>query len=162
MMPLTLYSNRTYLIGAFAVAAAIAGGVLIYGGLSSSLPRKASAATAPAGTVYLSPSASAAGASSGAAVKNPMHEITIANSGLVLLRGARVVSITGNTIRVELSWGSDSFAWDVHTRYTTLYFASTGAKETLSDIQPGDTVTVTGNLSADNFSNSVDADYVRE
>ena len=42
-------------------------------------------------------------------------EVHIANDGLVLLRSARVVAISWNTITVSTAWGSTDLSWMVAT-----------------------------------------------
>lgn len=95
------------------------------------------------------------------AQKAPIGEIHIANSGLVLLRGARVVSISGGAIRLNLILGSSHFTWTAETSTYTKFLTSGGEKKTLADIKAGDVVTVTGKLKSDSAPNTVDADFVR-
>ena len=91
-----------------------------------------------------------------------MREIHIANNGLVLLRGARVLSVSGTTIRIGIEWDSSDFTWQVNTGYNTKFFSSNGEKETFTDIAAGDSITVTGHLSGAGGNPAVDAQFVRE
>lgn len=91
-----------------------------------------------------------------------MLEVHIANNGLMLLRGARVLSISGSTIHVGMSWGSSDFTWAVETNYNTTFLTSKGEKEALGNVGVGDTVTVTGQLSGSGTEPTIDADVVRE
>ena len=92
----------------------------------------------------------------------PVLEIHIAGNGLVLLRGARVASISGSTINVAMAWGSSNFTWAVGTSYNTQFLTSTGQKESLQNIQVGDIITVTGMLANGGTGPAVDAQFVRE
>ena len=92
----------------------------------------------------------------------PMREVHIANSGLTLLRGATVISISRDSIRVALAWGSANFTWTVETGYNTKFLTSKGAKETIEDIRVGDVITVTGTLKSSGAEPVVEADFVRE
>lgn len=95
-------------------------------------------------------------------LKAPMLEVHIANNGLVLLRGARVIALSGNIIRVGMTWGTSDVTWSAATHYNTRFLTSDGQKETLGDIKVGDFVTVTGQLIASGKEPTVDTDYVRE
>lgn len=79
--------------------------------------------------------------------KAPMLEVHIANNGLMLLRGARVISISNNIIRVITDWHSISFTWGVETKFLFTKFTVSGGKPgTIKDIQVGDILTITGKL----------------
>lgn len=113
------------------------------------------------GKVDLSPQA-ASGVASPSATEAPMLEVHIANNGLVLLRGARVISISGETIRVGMTWGLADFTWAVKTNSGTKFVTSKGEKETLADIQTGTFVTVTGMLTGSATEPTIDGEVVRE
>jgi hypothetical protein len=164
MIPLQIYFNvpRKIVLGAIAaLAAVVLGSVLIYETYARPLTAQFAGAQTNAGTVYLSPAAEAA-AQAPIAAKTPMLEMHIANNGLTLLRGARVLSVSGSTIRVGIAWSSGLFTWDINTAYNTEFFGPTGQKETLADVQPGDIVTATGNLHAGGGEPAIDAQFVRE
>jgi RecJ-like exonuclease len=91
-----------------------------------------------------------------------MREIHVANNGLMLVRGAHVVSIDGTTIRAALGWGATNFAWDVQTDATTLYFDATGKRMTYTDLQIGDIITISGMLVPSESQSIIQAQYVRE
>lgn len=155
----SLRSRATYLVVLVALILLIFTWLMARSIIADIAPsqRGISAGTAPAGTVYLSPDARAADASAPAA----KPEVHIANNGLILLRGARVVSISGTTLRVELAWDSGSFDWTVQTGYATVFFDSAGARQSLSDIQIGSTISVTGHLSQGGAEPILSATYVR-
>ena len=52
------------------------------------------------------------------------------------VRGAHVVSVSGSTIRTEVTLGAGTFVWNIETSYNTQFYAQSGAKMALSDIQP--------------------------
>jgi hypothetical protein len=159
MILLRIPSQRVLIIGGLVFA--VISFVSLFAYRSSALPIRISASTTPntSGTVYLSPELSAAASSTRG---EPMREIHIANNGLVLLRGARVVSISANQIRVALIWDSEVSTWILNTAYNTQFFGSEGQKETSNDIQTGDIVTATGMLAGSGSSLAMDAGFVRE
>ena len=166
MLPLqfSMYSSRTYVIAAAVVASLVFGVLVAYGmpqQKASSAGAVQSAQTAGKGVVYLSPCEKAA-ALAVAPERAPMMEFHIANNGLALLRGTRVVSVSGNVIRVAMEWGSTSFTWSVITQHNTQYLNAKGEKAALSDVQAGDILTVTGTLNTGGTENEVLAQYIRE
>ncbi len=96
-------------------------------------------------------------------------ELHIADSGLILLRSARIVSIAGPTLMLETAWGRNKFMWTVHTdayQYEarsagTKFLTRDGTPITINDLQLGDLVTVTGTLAQSGSSFVVTADAVR-
>ncbi|MDP2648793.1 MAG: hypothetical protein Q8P19_02735 [bacterium] len=162
MIPLQIPSQRVYILSGVAVVALSS--MILFShytsALSSATGAKAEAVTSSSGTVYLSPSASAAAAAS--TQEQPMLEVHIANNGLTLLRGARVLSISGTTIRVGMAWQSSTFTWTLETNYNTRFVAQSGEKATLADITTGDVVMVTGTLRAGGSEPAIDTDYLRQ
>ncbi|MDO8514433.1 MAG: hypothetical protein Q7S50_02735 [bacterium] len=119
------------------------------------------AAAAPqftAGKVYLGTPAVA----NAATLKPQMLEMHIANNGLMLLRGATVISNARGTLRVGMTWGSADFIWTITTDSGTKFLTSKGVGQAIGDIAVGDTVTVTGMLKSSGPESVVAADYVRE
>ena len=168
MFPLRIFSlhfSRKIFVGAAVfLTALILSGVFLYEVYAQPLTQshKVSAyGSVSAGTVYLSPSAQAAAQVSSTA-KEPMQEVHVANNGLILLRGARVLSISGNTIHLGMAFGPSDFTWAAVTKYNTIFLNKQGAKETLSDIGVGDTVTVTGLVTGSGAEPTIDTDFVRE
>jgi hypothetical protein len=163
MMPLYVPSNR---IVAFAVLSAASLALLVGASLYQMFHTQlqfsaGGTASVPAGSVYLSGNAAGAVASSSPA-QQPMLEVNIANNGLVLLRGARVVSVSGGTIQVAVAFGAGNFTWKARTNSDTEFFASDGQKGTLDDIVAGDTVTVTGMLADGGGQPAINAEFVRQ
>lgn len=81
-------------------------------------------------------------------------EVHIANDGTILLRGAKVVSISGTTLTVKSIWDKSEFTWKVTTNasqygkrhFGTDFFDSKGKPLALLDIAVGDTLLVSGTL----------------
>ena len=96
-------------------------------------------------------------------------EMHIANNGLVLLRSAKVVSVSGITLVVNTAWGSADFMWTVRTnakKYESRDFGTRmldrdGKKGSLESVRPGMLVTITGVLDSTAEEPTVDADSVR-
>ena len=109
--------------------------------------------------VYLGTPAAAVSSS---VEKAQMREVHIANNGLVLLRGATVLSNSRGVIRVAMGWDSASFTWRVETDYDTKFYNSAGEQETPGEIEEGDVVTVTGQLAESGTEPIITASFVRE
>ena len=130
-----------------------------------SLP--AQSAAAEGRPAFASASMPAAAAAAGSSLW-PL-EIHIANNGLILLRSARVVSISGSTLTVSTAWGSSDFIWTVQTNATrfetrdfgTRFLNRDGKKSSLANIQEGDKVTITGALDPAAQEPVIKADSVR-
>ncbi len=96
-------------------------------------------------------------------------EMHIANNGLVLLRSAKVVSVSGTTLIVNTAWGSADFTWTVRTNashfesrsFGTRMLDRDGKKSSFGSVQPGMLVTITGALDSTAQVPTIDADSVR-
>jgi hypothetical protein len=97
------------------------------------------------------------------------QELHIANNGLILLRGAHIVSVSGTTLTVSMEWGSAKYSWVVRTNasssgyhnYGTRFLDHNGNPITLSQVESGGYVTVTGMLDSSANTPTLDADSVR-
>ena len=155
-----IFSQRIFVVAAVTATVSIAGGLLLYQGYSP-LAQALSNTSGPvtsANSVYLS----AAAASSSTPVADPIREVHIANTGLTLLRGAQVLSVSGTTVHVGMTWGASEFTWAVQTNYGTKFFNEQGEKDSLANIHVGDIVTVTGKISQGGVKPFVSADIVRK
>src|SRR3989344_6366466 len=160
MIPLSFLSQRIFVVAAISATATVAGGLLLYQGY---LPvarafGSGSPTTNSANVVYLAPNAAA----TSTPPKDPVREVHIANTGLTLLRGARVLSASGNTIVVGMTWGASEFTWVLQTNYATKFLNPEGEKASAADIHAGDIVTVTGKISQGGVKPFVSADIVRK
>lgn len=93
---------------------------------------------------------------------SPIREVHIANNGMMLLRGATVVSVTPDIIRVAMDFGPSHFAWQIQNNSGTIFTSSSGVAESRSDIEEGDMVTVTGTLLQGGSEPMIHAVYIRE
>lgn len=161
MIPLPIFSQRLYVIAAISAVSALLAGVLLYQ-VATPLAHAIGLETtkSPSSeTVYLSGAAATAASTPG---ETPILEVHIANNGLTLLRGARVLSISGSNIRVGMTWGSSNFSWMVQADHATKFLNAKGEKETAANIHIGDIVTVTGTIVRSGAEPTVNADVVRK
>lgn len=160
MMPLPLFSQRTYLIAAISIVSVALLGILLYQTrtpLARALGNNAAVSASP-NTVYLSGNPAA----TSTAEERPAQEVHIANNGLVLLRGARVLSLSGSTIEIGMTWGSSEFKWSVVTDFSTKFLDTQGEKMSVTNIHIGDSITVTGNITQSGIRPIIDATIVRK
>lgn len=155
-----IFSRKLFVAMSISVVSVVLAGTLLYQVSAQGLTQRIGAALprSTANKVYLG--APAAGTLT-EPKKAPFLEMHIANNGLALLRGATVLSISGGTLRVGMTWGSADFAWKITTDSGTK-FLTTNGKETIDDIAVGDIVTVTGILKSSGTEPVIEADYVRE
>ncbi len=162
MIPLPIFSQRVFVIASISAVAAILAGLLLYQidtPLARALGHSAGAGVSSANnTVYLS---GAGAAASTTTVENPVLEVHIAANGLVLLRGARVLSVSGSTLRVGMTWGSSDFTWLIQTTSATKFLNAHGEPETASSLRIGDIVTVTGKVARGGGEPLINAEFVR-
>ncbi len=92
----------------------------------------------------------------------PMHEVHIANNGLMFVRGATVTSIDHTAIVVSIVWSGATFNWQINTDSNTKFITTTGEKGTLSTIQAGDYIDVTGMLTQGGTTPTIAAQFIRE
>lgn len=96
-------------------------------------------------------------------------EIHISDNGLILLRSARVVAVSGTTVTVSTTWGLADFRWTVRTNassyethdFGTRFLDRDGKKFTLPNVHVGDLVTITGKLDGAADIPTLDAGTVR-
>lgn len=155
----SVYRHRIFAAAAVSVMALLFVGIFLYQAHADSLNR-----AYLSDNVFLSAKASRAAP---AAVPETravpaIGEVHIANNGLVLLRGARVISIADGTIHVGVTLGSSRFLWAVKIDNYSKFLTPDGQAESLSDIKTGGILTVTGRLSAGGPEPTIGADFVRE
>jgi hypothetical protein len=94
-----------------------------------------------------------------------MHEVNIANNGLVYLENVRVDSTSDSLITVGISWGRTTFPWVIDTtsgKGGTKFIQSNGDVGSIADVQAGDIVSITGMLDTTMMQPTINAQYVRE
>ena len=79
-------------------------------------------------------------------------EVAIADSGNVLVRGAKVTAISGSTITAVTTAGASTLTWTVTTDGSTSFVTSTGSGSSLAQISVGDTISFAGALSGTGLS----------
>ncbi len=78
--------------------------------------------------------------------KGSTLEVHISNKGKVNVQGAKVTSISGNTINASTSWGSVGLSWAVNVLSDTRLVRRFGGTATISEISVGDFIGFQGNL----------------
>ena len=84
--------------------------------------------------------------------------VLIDADGNVLVSGAKVNSVSGNTVTASSIWGSLTLPWTVHTSSSTKYAEASGS----ADIKVGDTISFMGVLDSTSSVFSVMAKAVRD
>lgn len=88
-------------------------------------------------------------------------EVSIADSGRVIVRGAEVTSVSDDTIRAETEWGSTALAWTINTDANTDFVTKSGSGSELRDIAVGQYVSFSGVIDGSGSALTVDADAVK-
>lgn len=94
--------------------------------------------------------------------KIPLLEIHVANDGIILLRDAKVISVSEDTFHVLMTWNSVEFFWEIQTKFFTKVMTAKGEQMTLANIKVGDIVTITGELIAGGPEPIIAAQFVRD
>jgi hypothetical protein len=106
------------------------------------------------------------GASSPAKVR-PSYDasavsVAIGPDGNVLVRGAKVTSVSGSRVTATTAWDDFTLTWRLDTDSGTDFVADDGSDADLSDIDEGDTLSFSGSVDTDAAAFTVDADTVRD
>lgn len=72
--------------------------------------------------------------------------LSVAPGGQIIVKGAQVVSISGNVIVAETAWGAASLSWIVQTSGSTKFVPEIGSVQALRSMKPGHTIAFTGTL----------------
>lgn len=73
--------------------------------------------------------------------------LSIAPTGQIIVKGARVVSVYGTTIIAETGWGAAKLSFAVQTSGSTRFVPELGSAQALAAIRPGHTLSFSGALS---------------
>ncbi len=95
--------------------------------------------------------------------------VNIANSGMIYIQGAKVLSVSGNQIVVSVSWNVVKMQWTVNTNesyynkrhFGTGFLDSKGNRVFITDIHAGDIISVSGVLDTNFADPTIKADFVR-
>ncbi|HWH16096.1 MAG TPA: hypothetical protein VNU25_00690 [Candidatus Paceibacterota bacterium] len=88
-------------------------------------------------------------------------EVSIADSGRVIVRGAEVASVSDGVIRAETTWGATALTWYVETDADTSFVTKAGSGSELEDIAVGQYVSFSGMIDGSGTALTVDADAVK-
>jgi len=81
----------------------------------------------------------------------------------VLVRGAKVTSVSGNTITAVSSWDSASISWNIVTDSATEFLRRFGGKSSIAEISAGDLISFQGMLQTSSASPlTVEAKIVKD
>ena len=157
---IVLASNPLKIAAAVVFASLFITGIFFYGASAQTTPLRYVARAIGGG-------ASSAAASSTFSTISPMpappiHEVHIANNGLVYMRGALVTSINNGILSVSLALGESTFNWTVKTDSNTKFIATTGEKGTFNTILVGNYIDVTGILKQGGTAPIIAAQFIRE
>ena len=75
-------------------------------------------------------------------------QVSIASSGQVIVKGAIVTSVSGNTITAKAVWGSMSLIWTIRTDGSTHFVPDAVSTAALRAIKIGDTIAFSGDIDA--------------
>lgn len=73
-------------------------------------------------------------------------EVHINDSGKVLVRGAKVTAVSGNSISADTTFGGSTLSWVVDATETQKVVRRYGGSSSIAEIQIGDFISFTGNL----------------
>jgi len=88
-------------------------------------------------------------------------EVAISDNGRVIVRGAEVTEISGDTIRARTVWGATVLTWTVNTTNDTDFVSKSGSGSDLNDISTGDYVSFSGQIDESENAFTIDADAVK-
>lgn len=88
-------------------------------------------------------------------------EVHISDNGKVLVRGAKVASVSGSNVMATTSWGASSISWTVNTSANTEMVRRYGGKLALSEISVGDFISFQGDLAQGSSGFVVNAKVVK-
>lgn len=89
-------------------------------------------------------------------------EVHIFDNGKVLVRGAKITAISGNTISASNTWNSVVLNWTVHTDSSTNLLRRFDGNAQMSDFSVGDFISFSGDLVQTGTSLTVNAKVVKD
>ena len=91
----------------------------------------------------------------------PIQGLNIAGNGLTYIQGARVARVSNSYLEVVSEWNAGMFRWTINLHAETRFVLPNGEAGTLSDINVGDFVAITGTLSGNSPGVLIEGDVVR-
>jgi len=88
-------------------------------------------------------------------------EVSIADSGRVIVRGAEVTAVSDSVIRAETEWGATALTWNIETDAETDFVTKHGSGSDLDDIAVGQYISFSGMIDGSGTALTVDADTVK-
>ncbi len=89
-------------------------------------------------------------------------EVHIFDDGSVLVRGAKVTSVSGSVIYATTAWGSASMPWTVNTDGATEINRRFGGRSSVSEVSVGDYLSFRGNLVMTSAGLTVQAKIIKD
>jgi hypothetical protein len=89
-------------------------------------------------------------------------EVHIYDNGAVLVRGAKVTAVSGNTISATTALGGTNLNWTVSTDSSTQFVGHSGGQAGVAAISVGDFVSFNGNLVASTAGLTVNAKTLKD
>lgn len=78
--------------------------------------------------------------------------VSMGSTGKVLVKQAKVTSVSGAVINASITLGTGTLSWVVNTDSATKFYNRTGASGVIGDIVVGDSITFGGNLTGNGLS----------
>ncbi|MDP2704895.1 MAG: DUF5666 domain-containing protein [Patescibacteria group bacterium] len=91
----------------------------------------------------------------------PNFEIHIIDNGNVLVRGAQVTAVSGNTITASTAIGSTTVSWLVNVSSSTDFIHKYSGKSSLADISVGDYLSFSGKMNTSASQLTVNAKVIK-
>lgn len=102
------------------------------------------------------------GANSAHAEEAVGSSLSIAPSGQIIVKGARVVGVSGSTIIAETGWGEAKMTWSIQTTGSTKFTPDLGSTATVAKVAKGHTISFTGMLNGSLAKPTVIANAVKD
>lgn len=88
-------------------------------------------------------------------------EVSIADNGRVIVRGAEVTDINGDAVTARTEWGASALTWTVDTDSETVFVEKDGSDSRFSDLSDGDYISFSGTIDESGTTFTIDADTVK-
>jgi len=92
----------------------------------------------------------------------PGLEVSIRGNGNVLVRGAKVASISGSTVTATTTWGSANITWTIRATSSTTIIRYQEGRASLADVRVGDVISFSGTIDQTQGPFTVNAKVIRD